>query len=448
MGRKFNPNTLKVQLKLAVNRLKLVQNKKSNKNKAARREIAQLLEAGKEESARIKVEHIIREDYTVEAYEILELYCDLLLARYGLVTAPGDECDTGIREAVETLIWAAPRAEIKELPIVREQLIRRYGPDFAKAAMSADNEIINPRVRHKLSIMTPEVKLVNLYLSEIAKAHNIEFDPGLELEPIVNLYGTPPPSGPAPGGPGAPGGGTGGPGGPGVSADLRGLFMPGAPGMPAAPGALPASTFLDQPVPQMQPPLQPMPAHQPTAMPMGQPGVGYPGMMQQQPMAPQQPGMMHFSSPEERAQYEQFLAWQQRQAMMPAPAPAPAPVSDSLPAYTPPVAGKPSPQPSPQPSPAPAPATDPAYVSPGALPPGYQLQASGHTPANPANQPPPASASQPSVNEFGLPIAPSGTPTGGAGSGSSGGAGGGAGGDEDVPDFEDLAARFAALKRN
>jgi vacuolar protein sorting-associated protein IST1 len=31
------------------------------------------------------VEHIIREDYLVEAMEILELYCDLLLARFGLI---------------------------------------------------------------------------------------------------------------------------------------------------------------------------------------------------------------------------------------------------------------------------------------------------------------------------------------------------------------------------
>ncbi len=35
--------------------------------------------------ARIKVEHIIREDYSVEGMEIVEMYCDLLLARFGLV---------------------------------------------------------------------------------------------------------------------------------------------------------------------------------------------------------------------------------------------------------------------------------------------------------------------------------------------------------------------------
>jgi hypothetical protein len=51
----FNTNRLKVQLKLAVNRLKMLQAKKSSLNEQARREIAALLEKGKEESARIRV---------------------------------------------------------------------------------------------------------------------------------------------------------------------------------------------------------------------------------------------------------------------------------------------------------------------------------------------------------------------------------------------------------
>ena len=32
-----------------------------------------------------QVEHIVREDYLVEAMEVIELYCDLLLARFGML---------------------------------------------------------------------------------------------------------------------------------------------------------------------------------------------------------------------------------------------------------------------------------------------------------------------------------------------------------------------------
>ena len=33
----------------------------------------------------LQVEHIVREDYLVEAMEIIEMFCDLLLARFGLL---------------------------------------------------------------------------------------------------------------------------------------------------------------------------------------------------------------------------------------------------------------------------------------------------------------------------------------------------------------------------
>lgn len=59
--------------------------KKAELAQKARKEIADYLSAGKDERARIRVEHIIREDYMVEAMEILELYCDLLLTRLGLI---------------------------------------------------------------------------------------------------------------------------------------------------------------------------------------------------------------------------------------------------------------------------------------------------------------------------------------------------------------------------
>jgi vacuolar protein sorting-associated protein IST1 len=120
-----------VQLKMSVNRLRLMQQKQTALAKQARRELAQLLDQGKEESARIRVENIIREDLFVEMLEILELYCELLLARFGLLEQMYSplkfifhdrnrkECDPGLEEAVKTIIYAAPRSESKELQEVR-----------------------------------------------------------------------------------------------------------------------------------------------------------------------------------------------------------------------------------------------------------------------------------------------------------------------------------------
>ena len=83
----FNINKLKPNVKMSVNRMQIIKNKKLNAIKAQKREVATLLAEGKEEKSRIRVsvddfscdtlqvEGIIREDFTIEAYEILELLC-------------------------------------------------------------------------------------------------------------------------------------------------------------------------------------------------------------------------------------------------------------------------------------------------------------------------------------------------------------------------------------
>lgn len=42
--------------------------------------------------------------------EIVEMYCDLLLARFGLITQMKD-LDEGIAEAVASIIWVTPRLQ-------------------------------------------------------------------------------------------------------------------------------------------------------------------------------------------------------------------------------------------------------------------------------------------------------------------------------------------------
>ena len=110
----FQSNKTKVQLKLALNRLKLTQQKKTSLNQQARKDVAQLLANNKSESARIRVENVIREDLLVEALELLELYTETLLARFPLLESMR-HCDPAISESVNTLIYASPRVDIPEL---------------------------------------------------------------------------------------------------------------------------------------------------------------------------------------------------------------------------------------------------------------------------------------------------------------------------------------------
>ncbi|OCT82373.1 hypothetical protein XELAEV_18024900mg [Xenopus laevis] len=178
LGSGFKAERLRVNLRLVINRLKLLEKKKTELAQKARKEIADYLSTGKDERARIRVEHIIREDYLVEAMEILELYCDLLLARYGLIQSM-KELDPGLGEAVSTLIWAAPRlqTEVTELKIVADQLCAKYSKEYGKLCRTNQIGTVNDRLMHKLSVEAPPKILVERYLIEIAKNYNVPYEP-------------------------------------------------------------------------------------------------------------------------------------------------------------------------------------------------------------------------------------------------------------------------------
>jgi len=138
-------------------------------------------QAGKVQSARIRVENIIRSDITTELHEILELYCELLLARSQLLDPPGSpasaattvDLDPALEEAVRSIIYAASRTEIKELHAVRALLVEKFGKEVALASM--EGEGVAERVVKKLRVETPKAELVDAYLTEIARFYGVPF---------------------------------------------------------------------------------------------------------------------------------------------------------------------------------------------------------------------------------------------------------------------------------
>ncbi len=139
--------------------------------------MAELLSLGKEESAKIRVENIVREDIYVELLEMLELYCELLLARIGLLDKK--ECDPGLEEAVKTIIYSASHTDLKEMHTVRDLLIHKFGAEFARAAIENDDNVIPEKITKRTAVEAPSQELVSLYLKEIAKAYDVPFS---ELE--------------------------------------------------------------------------------------------------------------------------------------------------------------------------------------------------------------------------------------------------------------------------
>ncbi|KAG8238527.1 hypothetical protein J437_LFUL018198 [Ladona fulva] len=177
-----NYTKLKTHLRLAINRLRLLEKKKSELAQKARKEIADYIAAGKYERAKIRVEHIIREDYMVEAMEVVEMYCDLLLARYGLIQQM-KTLDEGLAESISSLIWVAPRmqADIAELHVIADQLTAKYGKQYAQACKEEAVSTISEKLKHKMSVQSPPKLLVEKYMIEIAKNYNVEYDPDPQI---------------------------------------------------------------------------------------------------------------------------------------------------------------------------------------------------------------------------------------------------------------------------
>ncbi|XP_041453885.1 IST1 homolog isoform X2 [Lytechinus variegatus] len=214
----YSATKMKTNLKLSVNRLKLLEKKKTEQAQKARKEVADYLANGKDERARIRVEHIIREDYLVEAMELVELYCDLLLARFGLINSM-KTVDESLQESIASVIWVAPRLsqDVTELKVIAGQLRGKYGKEFFDICVADREDWVNSRLKHKMSVKAPAQTLVENYLIEIARSHNIPYVPnpvafnGDDVEQmLINMDdefkpGSGPPAGPSGGGGGGGG---------------------------------------------------------------------------------------------------------------------------------------------------------------------------------------------------------------------------------------------------
>ncbi|ORY35024.1 regulator of Vps4 activity in the MVB pathway-domain-containing protein [Naematelia encephala] len=176
----WNPARVKVQIRLSIQRLRTLQEKKSALAKKSRREIADLLIKSRVETARLRVEGLIQDDIYVELLELLELYVETLQARFGLLdSTSGTEPEASIADAVCSIVYAAPRTELKELQVLREMLMHKYGRAFSLALQPSDPPptSVPPRILSKLALFIPSKELVDAYMYEIAKGYNVDWAP-------------------------------------------------------------------------------------------------------------------------------------------------------------------------------------------------------------------------------------------------------------------------------
>ena len=192
----YNASKLKAQLKMAVTRFSMAANKKSALSKQQTREIAMMLQEAppNEEKARIQAEALIRDDDTIEAYEILELKCELLSGRINLISY-GKGCPSDLVECVSTLIWASAIVGIPELVEIRKQFRYKYGREFEEDALRNAGGVVNERVASKLYVQPPSACLVQVYLETITDEHGVKWKPKVPLKASEMYEPTRPPVG-------------------------------------------------------------------------------------------------------------------------------------------------------------------------------------------------------------------------------------------------------------
>ncbi|KAK9129305.1 hypothetical protein Sjap_009792 [Stephania japonica] len=173
----FNSSKCKTMAKLTTARIKLLRNKREVVVKQMRRDVALLLQSGQDATARIRVEHVLREQNVLAANEIIELFCELIVARLSIISKQR-ECPVDLKEGISSLIFAAPRcSEIPELQKIRSIFEKKYGKDFVSAAMELRPDCgVNRTLIEKLSVRRPTGEVKIKLMKEIAKEYQIEWD--------------------------------------------------------------------------------------------------------------------------------------------------------------------------------------------------------------------------------------------------------------------------------
>ena len=80
---------------------------------------------------------------------------------------------------MQSVIYAAPRTEIKELQTARALLVDKYGKEFALAAADDTVGKVAPRIKERLKVEPPPPELVHRYLEEIARTYGVDWPKGV-----------------------------------------------------------------------------------------------------------------------------------------------------------------------------------------------------------------------------------------------------------------------------
>uniref|UniRef100_A0ACD5TWZ8 Uncharacterized protein n=1 Tax=Avena sativa TaxID=4498 RepID=A0ACD5TWZ8_AVESA len=166
---------LKSLLELAVSRIAVARRPRVARKSIASSDVSQLLALGHLDRSLSRAEQVIQEDNMLEAFSIIELYCNRLIEQALQLDKP-QECDEELREAAASIMFAAGWCgDLPELLFARTILADKFGSDFAVAAKEGTG-IVDPILVWKLSGNTANMELKKKVTKEIAAENNVLVD--------------------------------------------------------------------------------------------------------------------------------------------------------------------------------------------------------------------------------------------------------------------------------
>eukprot|EP01084_Bolivina_argentea_P049578 91175_1 len=178
MGNGYSTQTLKVKSKMASQRMRAHVSKKENALVKTKRGIATLIAEEKIQSARIKVEGVLREENLMRVYEWLQMMCDLIHQRIKQIEVSKKECPEDLLESVCTLLYCAKRVDIPELSEIGGQFKGKWGEKWFNKHIENRSGRVSKQIIEKLSPQPPKRQTVDRKMKEIATKYDLEWEPG------------------------------------------------------------------------------------------------------------------------------------------------------------------------------------------------------------------------------------------------------------------------------
>ncbi|KAF6163135.1 hypothetical protein GIB67_024999 [Kingdonia uniflora] len=168
-------------------RLKLLKNKRESIIRQLEGDVAQLIKAGKDQSAFARVEQLLKDQCLKAAYDLLDHFCEFIIVNLPYIRKHKD-CPNNVGEAVSTLLFASARCgDLPELSKLRKLFGERYGQKFATTSVELlPGNLVNRQMIEKLCVKSIPDDVKFRLEKEIARDDCLQLGPP-EIDSMLAL---------------------------------------------------------------------------------------------------------------------------------------------------------------------------------------------------------------------------------------------------------------------